>query len=184
MGAFLQKILDNLYKLWPFRIVDADEQGLRFNPRGTITLLLPGFHWHCPGLQRIETMNVVYQQLDCGVQNMETKDGIGVSISFNVGYTVKDAARQVIQYYQFDHTLRLAARGYVGMLIHRYTYAELQQKLPDISRELLEELRKETARSGVLIKDVRPDEFGKSKIYRFIGSPFGAPSVQPEPPVE
>lgn len=168
MGQLFQLILDNLYKLWPFRVVDADEQGLRFNPNGTISLLKPGFHVFLPGLQRIETLNVVYQQLDCGIQNMETKDGISVSISFNVGYTVANAAQQIIQYYNFDHTLKLLTRGRVGELIHCYTYVELQQRLLEISNELLSTLRKEMAGSGVRIKDVRADDFGKSKMYRFL----------------
>jgi regulator of protease activity HflC (stomatin/prohibitin superfamily) len=169
MGQLLQLLLDNLYKLWPLRIIDEDQQGLRFRADGSISLLLPGRHWFVPGLQRIEQVQVAYQQVECGVQNMETKDGVGVSFSFNVGFTIADAATQRVKFFDFDDTLRLIVRGKLGEIVHAHTYEELQTLLPEISKKILSALRQEVSGSGVRIKDVRPDEFGKSRLYRVIG---------------
>ncbi len=170
MGQLLQLILDNLFKLWPCRIVDADAQGVKFLSNGKVALLLPGRHLFCPGFQRIEEIHTAYQQVDCGVQNMETADGVSVSFSFNVGYVIKDAALLRTKYYEFDATLRLIVRGMLGLIIHEHTYENLQRMLPEIAAKILTDLRNEVAGSGARIKDVRPDEFGKSRLYRFIGS--------------
>jgi hypothetical protein len=48
VGQLFQLVLDNLYKLWPVRIVDADEQGLRFKYGKHTSLLQPGVHWFVP----------------------------------------------------------------------------------------------------------------------------------------
>lgn len=169
MGQLLQILLDNLHKIWPIRVIDANQQGVRFDRGKNVTLLRPGVHWFIPGLQRIDKGHTIYQQLDCGLQSMQTKDDVSVTFSINVGYTVLDAAQVVTRFYNFDHTLQCIARGRLGEIVNATLYADLQQRLPEIARSMRLALRKEVRESGVRIKDVRLDEFAKTRQYRLLG---------------
>lgn len=172
-GSFLQLILDNLYRLWPIRVVDVDEQGVRHDRGREARLLLPGTHFFLPGLQRIEKYNVKYQENDCGLQSMETKDGQAVVFSLNIGYTISDAALMATSFYAFDSTLKNLARGRMAHIVHETAFADLQQLLPDIMLSLRRDLRRIVGRKGVRVKRVQLDEFVRSRQYRVLSaSPF------------
>jgi regulator of protease activity HflC (stomatin/prohibitin superfamily) len=170
MGELLQKIIDNLHALWPVRIVDADEQGVLRDRGKYLKLRQPGIHLFIPGLQKIDVFNVRHQEVDCGVQSMETKDGQAVSFSINVGYRITDAARMVLEFQYFDSTLRNLARGLMATAIQERTYADLQGKLPDLAKEVRRSLRRVVARGGIRVRTVRLDEFVQAPQLRLLGS--------------
>lgn len=172
-GSFLQLILDNLYRIWPIRVVDVDEQGVRYDRGRAAKLLLPGPHLFFPGLQRIEKYNVRYQEKDCGMQSMETKDGQAVVFSVNIGYTISDAALMATSFYDFDTTLKNIARGRMAQIVHETHFDDLQRLLSEIVLDMRRELRRLVGRKGVRIKRVQLDEFVRSRQYRVLGtSPF------------
>lgn len=168
VGQFLQLILDNLFKLWPYRIIDADCQGTR-RFRGGMTLLLPGGHWFIPGLQQIDEYNVVYQNKDCGDQGLTTKDRVKITVSCNIGYRVIDLCKLHLQYQVFDDTLRNMARGIVFEVVTTTNYGDLLADPAAIQRALLAGLRKEFSGSGVKILDAKLDQLIESRGYRVFG---------------
>lgn len=169
VGDLFQKFLDNLKACWPIRVVEANQQGVLFRRGHAAKLLGPGVHKFIPGLSRIHVHDVAYQAVDCGVQSMVTKDNIAVSFSMNVGYTISDAARMEMAFYNFDTTLRNMARGLMATAVLESTYFDLQTRLPEIVKGVRRELRRAVARS-CRIKSVSLDEFVPSKQFRLLGA--------------
>jgi regulator of protease activity HflC (stomatin/prohibitin superfamily) len=169
VGQLFQLILDNLYKLWPYRIVDADCQGIR-HWRGGMTLLLPKGHWFVPGLQEIETYNTVYQNVDCGEQSLTTKDGKRVTLSCNLGYRINDLVKMRLSYWHFDKTLVNEARGVVYEVVTTHTLVELLADPEVIQKVLLQRVRKEFEGSGVRMLSAKLDQLVEVKPYKVFGS--------------
>lgn len=166
MGQLLQIILDNLFKLWPIRVIDTDCQGVRFTLGDPAEKLEPGWYLHCPGLQKIEEWAVKYQELDCATQSVETRDGVSITFSANAGYTIEDAAKMRTEVHDFDSTLERSLRGCLAKAVAKMNHADLVEKREKIARWTLRSLRRETAAWGVTIKRVRWTDFTRSEQQR------------------
>lgn len=169
MGQLLQLILDNLYKLWPVRIIRAHEQGVKLGRKGDAKLLPPGWHWFCPGLHKMEKMVVAYQMVDCDLQSCTTKDGREVTVSLNLGYEIKDLALMWVNHQHFDSTLVNKARGHALEVIMATDYATLTAEPAKIARAILAAAREDVRGTGVKLVDAQLDQFVKAKQYRFLG---------------
>jgi erythrocyte band 7 integral membrane protein len=174
MGQFLQLILDNLFKLWPVRIIDPNQQGVLFDRGRDVKLLKPGVHWFFPGVQHIEVFMVAYQGIDLGQQTIETRDGISVTFSANVSYTITDASKVAVEIYNFDSTLRNVARGLLAKLMNAHPHEEIHAKLPHIQRVMRRVLRKQFRNMGVRIEEVLLDEFVRARAIRHLGGLIAA----------
>ena len=170
MGDFLRQILDHIRELWPLRVIDVDDQGILFDRGNPATQLAAGIHFFVPGIQRIETMPVVYQELDCQLQTVETKDGIAVTFSANVGFEVRDAAKARTAVHDIDLTLERCARGALGKLITERTWAELTGHIAEVVGDARKAVAEDSAGWGVKIVRVRLTDFARSKTYRLLGS--------------
>jgi regulator of protease activity HflC (stomatin/prohibitin superfamily) len=167
-GQLIQAILDNLYKLWPYRIVDIDERGVRFT-FGQPKALTPGGHWFVPGFQTIERYHIAYQEIDCALQSMETKDGIGITVSANVGYVIVDVVKYRTAVYNTDATLERAMRGTLGEIIETSTFEQLRGGRKRLSISLKKELTKQGEEWGVEIRNARLTDFTRTRAYRVFG---------------
>jgi Membrane protease subunits, stomatin/prohibitin homologs len=170
MGQLLQLILDNLYKLWPVRIIRAHEQGVKLGRKGDAKLLQPGWHWFCPGVHQIERMVAAYQMVDCDLQSCTTRDGKEVTVSLNLGYRIIDLALMWVGYQHFDTTLVNKARGHVLEVIMATDYAVLCAEPAKIARTILSSAREDVRGSGVKLVDAQLDQFVKTRQYRILGS--------------
>jgi regulator of protease activity HflC (stomatin/prohibitin superfamily) len=168
VGQLLQLILDNLYKLWPIRIIDADEQGLRFH-KGVPTLRQPGICWFIPGLQKVEKINVVYQEIDCEVQSMETTDGISISFSANAGFVVTNVVKYRLGVHDADATIERCLRGILGEIVETTQFADLRASRKRLADRAKRELIKQVEPWGVEVQKVRLTDFTRSKQYRLFG---------------
>lgn len=158
MGQFFQLILDNLFKLWPIRIIDVDSQGVKFSPK-RVKVLYPGIHWFIPGFQQIEEWAVVYQEIDCQLQSIATIDNIFVTFSANCGYTINDASLMRSKVQHFDGTLERAVRSNLAEAVADSEYALTKRKRKSLCYAALKALREETKDWGVTIEKVRLTDF-------------------------
>lgn len=165
MGQLLQIVLDNLFKLWPYRIIDIDCNGLRFVRKGT-DILLPGGHWFFPGLQRIEEFSVVYQELDCLIQSIETKDGASVSFSANLGYVVTDIRKARCGLHHRDATLERALRGHLANVVADADFASSKRERKKLCTAAKAALKLEAEKWGVDVQIVRLTDFVKAQQQR------------------
>jgi len=169
VGDLFQKLLDNLKACWPIRVIESNQGGVKRSRGKKPKYLGPGVRWFIPGLESIEVVEIAYQEIDCGIQSMVSKDNVPVSFSTNVGYTISDASQMSESFYNFDTTLRNMVRGQMADAVMNNTYAELQANLPVVLKGVRRALRRSFARS-VRIKTVRLDEFVPSKQFRLLGA--------------
>jgi regulator of protease activity HflC (stomatin/prohibitin superfamily) len=169
MGDFLLKAFEFLREFWPFQTIDADEQGVRFTLGKHVKLLQPGLHMYFPWLQKIEAWPVTYQEVDCLLQSIETIDGVSVSLSANVGYTVYNAAKMRLNVHNFDLSLERAARVHLFATITNTPFKEIKETLDDVAEECRKALHKQTSEWGVRIKRVGLTDFVTASAYRLFG---------------
>lgn len=170
MANFLQALLDHLKELWPIRIIDADCLGVRFTFGKHVAQLNPGLHFFCPGLQTIEEVAVVYQEIDCSLQSMQTSDDVAVTFSANVGYEIRDVVKWRTKVHHFDGSIERAARGHLGELINQTDYETIRTHTGDFGDEAKAKLQKQATAWGVRVKSVRLTDFVKARQYRFLGN--------------
>lgn len=169
MGQLFQLIIDNLYKLWPVRIVDADEQGLRFRFGKKTDLLPPGVHWFVPGLMKIEKFCVTYQEIDCEVQTLDTADNICTSFSANMGYIIRDVVQYRLGLHSADSTMERRLRGILGELVEESDYIDLRKSRRKIADRAKKEIIKQVEPWGVEVVNVSLTDFARTKAYRLFG---------------
>lgn len=158
MGQLFQLILDNLYKIWPVRIIDIDSQGVKLSPK-KVEKLDPGVHWFIPGWDEIEHWTVSYQEIDCMLQSVATSDNISVTFSANCGYTIQDASLMRTEVQHFDSTLERALRSNLAEAVADSEYVTTKRGRKKICYAALKALREETKNWGVTIEKVRLTDF-------------------------
>ena len=170
MGDFVRILLDKLHEWWPIRIVDAGNQGVKYRQDGTAECLQPGWHWFWPKAQRIEEVACQYQNVDCGLQSLTTKDGREVSLSLNVGYSISDAALLWTSFQHFDTSLINMARGHAAEIVCESEWEELASDPQGLGQEIQEALQEDVESFGVRIEDVTADQLSRARTYRLLQS--------------
>jgi regulator of protease activity HflC (stomatin/prohibitin superfamily) len=170
MGAFFQLLFDKLHEWWPIRIVDAGNQGVKYLQNGRARCLQPGTHFFIPKLQRIEEVGVQYQNVDCGLQSLTTKDGKEITVSLNVGYSITDAALLWTSFQHFDTSLVNMARGHAAEIVCESEWEELAADPQGFGQELQEALHEDVSALGVEIEDVTADQLSRARTYRLLQS--------------
>lgn len=170
MGDFLRQLLDYVHAWWPVRIIDAGNQGVLYLQTGRARTLAPGWHLFIPKLQRIEEVGCQYQNQDCGLQSLTTKDGKEVTISLNVGYSISDAALLWITFQHFDSSLVNMARGHAAEIMAESDWEEIARDPQSFGNEILEALQEDVGPAVVAIEDVTADQLSRAKTFRLLQS--------------
>lgn len=170
LSSAFQWIWQFLLDFWPVRVIAPGQQGVRLRHNGRADLLLPGVWLHWPRFWTIHEVDAQYQNVDCGMQSLTTIDEKEVTISLNVGYEIKDAAKQWVGFQNFDTTLSNLARGCAAEIISASPWDALLGSPKEVSDQILSALRKELANSGVKIRDVTMDQISRVKTIRLLQS--------------
>lgn len=168
----LQWLLDRIHALWPLRIVDADEQGVKFSGGSRVTLLLPGIHFFLPYYEVLEKVNVKYQEVDCLPQTLETADGVSVTLSVNVGYTITDAVKWRTEVQHFDGTVERRIRGLITPAVLGMSWPELRdaETVTNLRKRLYRDLKRFGEKCGVRFHSVAVTDLTRAKSIRFFTS--------------
>ncbi len=169
MGDFFQLLLDNLRDFWPIRIINAGHQGVLWKHDGTATLVEPGWKWVWPKIWTVDEVAAQYQNIDCGVQNLTTKDGVQISISLNVAYSIVDAAALYTGYQHFDTTVVNDARGHAAEIIVQSTWDELLDDPIGVQHEIEQALQEDVGEGVVDIQKVTLDQLARPTPISLIG---------------
>ena len=141
MGDLFRQLAEWVKEFWPVRIIDAGNQGVLYRQDGTARCLQPGTHFFIPKLQRIEEFACQYQNVDCGIQNLTTKDGVNVTLSLNVAYSIQELALLHTTYQHFDTTVVNDARGHAAEQVTQSTWEEIIEDTLGFAEELQEALQ-------------------------------------------
>lgn len=169
MGNVLSVLVEYIHYLWPLRIIQMYEQGVRISFGTKVELLHPGWYLHFPFFQVIEGRASNYQMIDCPLQRIETLDGQTVSLSINVGYDVFDASLMAKLVHDFDHTLERLARVHLFHVITKSQYADLLGGTKELEREARKTLNQQTKEWGVRIVRVGFTDLARAKALSIMG---------------
>lgn len=127
---------------------------------------MTGGHWFVPGLQYIEEHVVVYQELDCQVQSVETKDGESVTFSANIGYAVVDLVKARTNVHDHETTLERALRGHLAAAIADVDFAMSKRDRKKLCTAAKAALKAEATEWGIDVQQVRLTDFVKAQQQR------------------
>lgn len=98
MNTFFRWLLDNLYALWPVRVLQPWELGLRtFAGRPGRLHLRPGVHLFVPGLGRIQRVLAAIRWIETPYQTVTTENGQAWTFALAIGYRIFDARALCLQ---------------------------------------------------------------------------------------
>lgn len=167
-----QWFAERIHELWPIRIIDADEQGVKFSGGKHVTMLLPGLHFFLPKYQRIEKVNVKYQEVDCQTQALETLDDRSILLSVNVGYTIRDAVKWRTEVQSFDSTIERRVRGLIARAVLGMRWEDLRsaEALDKLCATVLSDLRRYGSKWGVKFHNVALTDLSRARPLRIFSS--------------
>jgi regulator of protease activity HflC (stomatin/prohibitin superfamily) len=168
MDSIVSFLRENLYSLWPLRVIDKGNQGILWRHDGTVKLLQPGWHFFWPRIWRVSEHDSEYQNTDTGTQGLTTKDDAAITISMNIGYSIADVSKLYTQYQHFDTSLINKARGYAAECIPLSTWKDIYTNPEKIAQEVLDRLQDDLGEESgcVLIEDVVLDQLVKAPALR------------------
>jgi regulator of protease activity HflC (stomatin/prohibitin superfamily) len=136
-GEFLKEALTYLYGLWPLRIVNDWEQGVRLR-HGNATALLTstnglfgtGVHVFWPLLGEIITQQTNIETPETGLQTHTTRDGVSVTFSLAARYKVRDLRLLWLKIHDQDATIEEEIRSAAGSVVVTMDFAEMPGAFP------------------------------------------------------
>jgi hypothetical protein len=158
--------------MWPFRIVQDWESGVRIK-LGNATKLLTakngvrgtGLHvfWPLVGDVIVEETNVEVAQTD--LQTVTSADGRQVTLSLGYKYKTFNLKTTYQSIHSVEDTVANEIQATAGRIVQGLTYAEAQRTLAD---ELLKEAGAQLAKWGIRVLDISLIEFTVARPIRLL----------------
>jgi hypothetical protein len=136
LGEFLRWLLDRAYQLWPFRIVEPWEQGLRLFLGRPSSPLGRGLHMFVPLLGDIRTETTVLRALETEVQSVETEDGMALSFSLSLAYRIVDVLAYFTTLHDADASIQNLVQTWAAEEIRTSQAGNIDERLAGSIRDL------------------------------------------------
>ena len=120
-----------LWNLWPLRIVNAWEQGVRMRNGHITAVLPPGLHWFWPIIGEIKGWDVMLDVNTVANQTVETADGIVAVFSLTASYRVADLQLLFESIVDHEHTILNQVSSSAAGLVATMAYDEIATELPE-----------------------------------------------------
>lgn len=134
--SWVQVVLDFLRQFWPFEIVYDYQSGVRFWCGHAKKELTPGLYMFVPFFGSIYIEQVKPDIIRLYKQDVTTKDGIGLKISANVRYEIKDLLKCVVNVQDHKDNLSDEARTALSKVVREKTYNELLSEQKQIESDI------------------------------------------------
>jgi regulator of protease activity HflC (stomatin/prohibitin superfamily) len=138
----------------------------------------PGFHFKWPfDIDEIMFNGTMAKMLLLGPQNLTTKDGTAVAVSYLVTYEIEDITKSIMLVNSSKSAIEYASYGVVNDFVARHTWAELRNihavdeaKDIDLDNELAKKMRRRAKKYGINVLDVGICDLTPSRAIRLITS--------------
>lgn len=170
-GDMLAAFGERLWDLWPVRVVDPWEVGIR-TFWGRITgPVKPGVQLFCPLVGSIEVRDGRMEVTETEVQTVRLSGGVDATFSLGVKWRVRDAVLLYGKVHDEDESVVEAIRSAAGRAALEFkTIEALVEGLAD---RALEESRKVMRGWGVDVIEVNPINLTAAPALRLIVDAFG-----------
>jgi len=144
--------------------------GLRFKKDGSTQIIAPGLQFYWPLVTEIELLPTVRQSSNLPPQSLLTEDGVAVTASLVVTYTVDDIRKALGESWEVDKSVEdVGSAAAVKIIAHR-EFKELAANLGgSIGQELTEACRKLLRPFGIRVLKVHVTDFTSAQVVRLIG---------------
>lgn len=134
--GFLDKLLQMLLDLRPYRVVFSYEQGVRWTFGRNPSALSPGIHICLPFIHDVQVISVVDEFFELPVQSVITKDGELVCFSVVIGYRVVDPVKHYCEVTDFQAASEGIASAHLAQRVREQSYQEVTQDLKTLETSL------------------------------------------------
>lgn len=172
IGELLLAFWDSLYGLWPVRIIQDWEQGVRMlsgQARATLTstngLFGTGLHLFVPLLGDIISEDCNIAVVETATQTVNTKDDVPASCSIGVKYRVKDLRAIYQKIHDQEQTVLEQVRSTAANIIRELQWQDLNDLL---APELEQQIKKKMHGWGVEVLECAPINLTNAQAIRLI----------------
>ena len=158
---FLEYIF-NAFKIWV--IVQKWESGLRVRKGKRIKLLKPGLHFKIPYFDSVYVQEVRLRIVSMPTQTITTKDGLTITLSAAIGYSITDIQKLYLTLFHPETTIKNMAMSYISDYISNNNYKDIN--LADIETSTNEHLKK--LDYGIDFSYLKLTNFAQVRTYRLI----------------
>ena len=172
LAELIANFAEYVYGFWPVRIVSQWEQGVRTRA-GQVHALLThenglfgtGLHFFIPTIDEVHTQEANADTVLTPTQVHETQDGIAVSFSFAIRWSVVDAKKLFESIHEPKETLINEVVSSAGGLIGTIDYDDACVELIDqVERDISDRL----GEWGVEIEALHLANFARARTVRLI----------------
>lgn len=154
--------ITQIIKIWV--IIQPWEKGIKVRIGKSVKLLNPGIHFKFPYLDSIYVQPVRLRVVQNPLQTLTTLDGLTVTITCVIGYSIKDILQVYKTLHQPDSTISNMSLGEINALISSNNLKDIN--LDKIEKSLVETLNK--TNYGVCFEYIKVIGFACVKTYRLI----------------
>lgn len=163
------KLLDILILIWNdvwcFNIINENEKGLRLRFGKKNKILEPGLVFKYPFIDTIIKQYVKEDTIILPSQKLMTKDGVSITITGMVLYSVDDIEPFVLNASIPTQTVSDVAAGAISELILEMDYKEILESLEKLSHKISIAVRRECKHWGVKLEYVKLTDITTSRSF-------------------
>ncbi len=142
LGELIREAADWIYGMWPMRIVQDWEQGIRVR-HGNVTALLTstnglfktGIHFFWPFIGEVITEEANVRVVETDFQTCVTKDGKDATFSLGIKYKIRDLKAMYLKIHEHGDTVNEEIRSSAGTIVPDMNFANMPRQLGDAVAE-------------------------------------------------
>ena len=172
LGELLALIWDSLYGLWPVRIVQDWQQGVRMlngQARATLTstngIRGTGLHMFVPLFGDLIQEDCNIAVVETSLQTVDTKDGIAATFSIGVKYRIRDLKASYQKVHDHEDTLLEQVRSTAANIVRELLWEDMNDLL---GPELDQQIKKNMHGWGVDVIQCAPINLTNAQAIRLI----------------
>ena len=167
MTGIFSLICDFLTNVPPFAVVFPDEGGVFLRGGKYKKTVYSGFYFKIPFYDTIAKIPIKEQVIDLPSQSLTAKDGKQKVIELTIRYEITDPYKAIISVQDYDRSLQNLAMGVAGEYISLIPSEDCTYG--NIRKEVLDELKIESAEWGLDVLDVKLKTFANHRVFRLLG---------------
>ncbi len=170
----LEKLIDVLIEIYdslkPFVVIPEYDKGIRLRLGKSKGVLEPGFHWKIPFADDILTHMVKTTTINLSEQTITTKDWKSIVVKAVIKYEVKDIEKLMLEVNDPVSAISDMAKGIIRNEFIQRPWEECNNGT--VSTEITKEIKKESLKWGILVKEVTLTDLGEMRSFRLFNSTF------------
>ncbi len=170
----LEKLIDVLIEIYdslkPFVVIPEYDKGIRLRLGRNRGVLEPGFHWKIPFADDILTHMVKTTTINLSEQTITTKDWRSIVVKAVIKYEVRDIEKLLLEVNDPVSAISDMAKGIIRNTFILKDWADCNNDTA--SNEIGKEVKKESLKWGISVKEVTLTDLGEMRSFRLFNSTF------------